>query len=365
MLHPQAQAFIDLLVQRGVPPTHTLSPVDARAFYRERRAVTQPAPGRGGRGARAQRARAGTARSRCGSTARWAASRPAVLPVLVYYHGGGWTIGDLDTHDTLCRELCNLSGCAVVAVDYRMGPEHRFPAAVDDALAATRWVRKEAGALGVDAGRLAVGGDSAGGNLAAVVAIAARDAGDLPIAFQLLIYPATDMRRGHPSHTDQRPGLPADQRHDHATSTTTTSPTRSTTSTGAPRRSCTPTCRGLPPALVLTAGYDPLRDEGLDYARALTAAGNRATLRLLRAPDPRLHHHGPAARRGERGGGDVRRRAAARADVGKVPALSAPPRGLAPLRSCEREPAQETASWAPGRTSTAAAAAAGASASCG
>ena len=115
-----------------------------------------------------------------------AAQRERPPPVLVYYHGGGWVIGDLDTHDTLCRELANGSGCAVVAVDYRMGPEHRFPAAVDDSLAATRWVHDHAAELGVDASRLAVGGDSAGGNLAAVVAIAAarrrRPADPLPVA---------------------------------------------------------------------------------------------------------------------------------------------------------------------------------------
>ena len=125
----------------------------------------------------------------------------AGLPALVYFHGGGWVIGDLDTHDTLCRELANASGCAVVAVDYRMAPEHRFPAAVDDSVAALRWIRREAPALGLDADRLAVGGDSAGGNLAAVVTLISRDAGDAAVRFQLLIYPATDMRRGAPSHT--------------------------------------------------------------------------------------------------------------------------------------------------------------------
>jgi acetyl esterase len=274
MLHPQAQAFIDLLVQRGVPPTHTLTPADARKFYRERRAVTQPEPGEvaevrelsapGPHGAIPLRLY-----RPLGSTAG------ASVPVLVYYHGGGWTIGDLDTHDTLCRELANLSGCAVVAVDYRMGPEHRFPAAVDDALAATYWVRKEADSLGVDANRLAVGGDSAGGNLAAVVAIAARDAGDLPIAFQLLIYPATDMRCVHPSHTSNGQGyvLTSDTIkyfHDHYI----TDPQHDLDWRASPLLH--PDLSRLPPALVLTAGYDPLRDEGLDYARALTAAGNRA-----------------------------------------------------------------------------------------
>ncbi len=274
MLHPQAQAFLDLLVQRGVPPTHTLSPVDARAFYRERRSVTQPQPGE------VAEVRELSAPGRHGAIPLrlyrpLGASRSAVLPVLVYYHGGGWTIGDLDTHDTLCRELCNLSGCAVVAVDYRMGPEHRFPAAVDDALAATRWVRKEAGALGLDAGRLAVGGDSAGGNLAAVVAIAARDMGNLPIAFQLLIYPATDMRRGHPSHQSNGQGYLLTTEtityfHDHYIA----DPKHDLDWRASPLLH--PDLSRLPPALVLTAGYDPLRDEGLDYARALTAAGNRA-----------------------------------------------------------------------------------------
>lgn len=272
MLHPQAQAFLDLLEARKVPPTHTLPVDDARRFYRERRAVTQPEPGAvaevrelsapGLHGAIAMRLY-----RPLGSDAK------AVLPVLVYYHGGGWTIGDLDTHDTLCRELCNQSACAVVAVDYRMGPEHRFPAAVDDVLSATRWVRDHAATLGVDAARIAVGGDSAGGNLAAVVALAARDAGDLPIAFQLLIYPATDMRRQHPSHTSNGQGyvLTADTMnyfHDHYIDDVKhdldwrASPLLHEN------------LKGLPPALVITAGYDPLRDEGLDYARALTDAGN-------------------------------------------------------------------------------------------
>jgi len=196
---------MDLMAERGVPPTHTLSPAEARAFYRERRTFTQPEP------PQVAAVRELTATTPQGDIPLrlyrpLGSDATTVLPVLVYYHGGGWVIGDLDTHDTLCRELANAAGCAVVAVDYRMGPEHRFPAAVDDVLAATRWVREQAGALRLDPGRLAVGGDSAGGNLAAVVALAARDAGDLPIAFQLLIYPATDMRRGHPSHTTNGDG---------------------------------------------------------------------------------------------------------------------------------------------------------------
>jgi acetyl esterase len=198
--------------------------------------------------------------------------------VLVYLHGGGWTMGDLDTHDVLCRELATGAGCALIAVDYRLGPEHRFPAAVDDALAATRWVQDQAAALGVDPARLALGGDSAGGNLAAVVALALRDeGGDAPAPrLQLLIYPATDMRCGAPSHQHNGDGylLTRDTiayfRGHYITDTRHHVDWRAS-----------PLLHGdlsnLPPALVLTAGFDPLRDEGLAYAAALTKAGNRAT----------------------------------------------------------------------------------------
>ena len=276
MLHPQAKFLLDLMIERQVPPTHTLSPADARKFYRERRAVTQPEPpaiaetrdlqASGPHGAIALRLYQPLP----------ATQRQAPLPVLVYYHGGGWVIGDLDTHDTLCRELANASGCAVVAVDYRMAPEHRFPAAVDDCIAATRWVRDHAAELGVDATRLAVGGDSAGGNLAAVVAIAMRDAGDLPIRFQLLIYPATDQRRGWPSHTSNGQGYlltaeTMDYFHDHYL------PDKAQDADWRASPLLHPDLSKLPPALVVTAGYDPLRDEALQYSHRLTLAGNRAT----------------------------------------------------------------------------------------
>ncbi|MBV9889459.1 MAG: alpha/beta hydrolase [Rhizobacter sp.] len=276
MLHPDARALLDLIEERRLPAMHTLTPADARAFYRDRRFFTQRAPPDVG----------AAIDTRCDGprgaiplrvyTPLGAGATAIALPALVYFHGGGWTIGDLDTHDVLCRELCNGSGALVVAVDYRMGPEHRFPAAVDDCIAATQWVHRQACELGVDRARLAVGGDSAGGNLAAVVAIAARDAGTLPIAFQLLIYPATDMRRGHPSHAENGSGYLlttetiayyhdqyiADAAHDldwRASPLLHADLSR------------------LPPALVLTAGFDPLRDEGLDYANRLVAAGNRAT----------------------------------------------------------------------------------------
>jgi acetyl esterase len=276
MLHPHARALLDFIVERGIPPTHTLSPADARALYRERRAVTQPDP-----------PAIAETRDLCADGPHGpiplrlyhtvaAADRVTAPPVLLYFHGGGWVIGDLDTHDTLCRELANGAGIAVVAVDYRMGPEHRFPAAVDDSIAALRWVHAHASELGVDASRLAVGGDSAGGNLAAVVAIAARDAGDLPVRFQLLIYPATDQRRGWPSHTSHAQGylLTADSIryfHDHYIA----DPAMDLDWRASPLLH--PDLSKLPPALLLTAGYDPLRDEALQYSHRLTQAGNRAT----------------------------------------------------------------------------------------
>lgn len=274
LLDPQARALIDLVAARGIPPTHLMTPEEARRLFRERRFFTQPAP------PEVALTRDLVAPGPHGDIPlrliRPAGAAADVrLPVLVYCHGGGWTIGDVDTHDTLCRELANGAGCAVVSVDYRLGPEHRFPAAVDDVLAATRWVAAQADALALDATRLAIGGDSAGGNLAAVTAIAARDAGDLPVVFQLLIYPAVDMRATLPSHTTCAQGymLTADSiayyRGHYIPDAGQWADWRAS-----------PLLRedlqDLPPALVLTAGFDPLRDEGRAYADRLSAAGNRA-----------------------------------------------------------------------------------------
>ncbi len=276
MIHPQSRALIELIAQRGLPAMQSLPPVEARKFYRDRRALTQPEPPVVAEIAElAANGPAGTLPLRFYRPVR-RSDDPRALPALVYFHGGGWTIGDLDTHDVLCRQLATLSGCALVSVDYRMGPEDRFPAAVDDCLAATRWVRDHAAELGIDAARLAVGGDSAGGNLAAVVAIAARDAGGLPLAYQLLIYPATDQRRGHASHGTNGKGYLLETEtiayyHDNYIDAA---------AHDLDWRASPLLCKdlsNLPPALVLTAGFDPLRDEGLDYADALVAAGNRAT----------------------------------------------------------------------------------------
>ena len=268
MLDPQARALIDLMLERGVPPTHTLTPAQARSFYRDRRTFTQPEPPAV---AEVRELQAGGIPLRL---YRPAGSRSEdTLPVLVYFHGGGWTIGDLDTHDVLCRQLAQACGGAVVSVDYRLGPEHRFPAAVDDCVAATRWVREQAGALGLDASRLAVGGDSAGGNLAAVVCLALREAGEPLPGFQLLIYPATDMRALAPSHESNGQGylLTRDsvayyRGHYLGEDVALRSDWRVSPLLASDHR-------GLPPALVLTAGFDPLRDEGLQYADALSAAG--------------------------------------------------------------------------------------------
>ena len=273
MLDPQAQALLNLMTERGVPPTHTLSPQEARRFYLERRSVTQPPP-------RAIAEVRDLSAPGAHGPIPLRLFRPAGLaspaPTLIYYHGGGWTMGDLDTHDSLCRDLADEGRCAVVSVDYRMGPEHRFPAAVDDVLAATRWLQAQARTLDLDAQRFAVGGDSAGGNLAAAVAIAARDSGDLPIVHQLLIYPATDQRRATTSHTSNGQGylLTTDTMayfHDHYI----VDPLQDLDWRASPllRNDLS----NLPPALVLTAGFDPLRDEGLLYSLRLTAAGNRAS----------------------------------------------------------------------------------------
>ena len=265
MLDPQARALIDLMIEKGVPPTHTMTPAQARAFYRDRRGFTQPDPPAM---AEVRDLQAGAVPLRL---YRPHASEEA-LPVLLYLHGGGWTIGDLDTHDVLCRQLAREAGCAVVAVDYRMGPEHRFPAAVDDCVEAFRWVLAQAPDLHLDPRRTAVGGDSAGGNLAAALCLVQRDAGQPLPAFQLLIYPATDMRAVAPSHTTNGQGymLTNDSiawyRGNYIADAAQWTDWRASPLLAASHA-------GLPPALVLTAGFDPLRDEGLQYANALSAAG--------------------------------------------------------------------------------------------
>ena len=274
MLHPQARALLDLIEASGLPATHLLSPAEARRLYRERRSTTQPvppevasvndlsAPGLHG----AVRLRHYRPLPSPGTE-----QHDSALPLLLFFHGGGWVIGDLDTHDTLCRQLANQSGCAVIAVDYRLGPEHRFPAAVDDCIAALKFVASEATALNIDPRRIAVGGDSAGGNLAAVVSLDARDNNGPALAFQLLIYPVTDVTADTGSQVTNASGylLSRDTMryfHDLYIDDLVhdldwrVSPLLANN------------FANLPAALVLTAGFDPLRDEGQAYADRLSAA---------------------------------------------------------------------------------------------
>jgi acetyl esterase len=190
----------------------------------------------------------------------------------VFFHGGGWVIGDLDSHDVVCRILAHEGEMIVISVDYRLAPEHKFPAAIDDAIAATRWIADNAVQLNVDAKQISVGGDSAGGNLAAIVAIDARDNGGPKLAGQLLIYPATDFRMSHPSHSEPETSCLLTHNvirwfADHYL----TSKADVDNWRASPAR--VENLKDLPPAYVLTAGADPLRDEGDEYARRLSDAG--------------------------------------------------------------------------------------------
>jgi len=198
--------------------------------------------------------------------------------LLVFFHGGGWTIGDLDTHDNLCRILANHSGSRVLSVDYRLAPEHKFPAAADDAYAAYRYVVHNADRFGVDSAAIAVGGDSAGGNLAAVVCQQARNDGEIMPAFQLLFVPATDLSTKRPSVSLFRDGyVLTEAAIDWYFANYVNSPEDALNPKASPMLAAD--LSGLPAAYIATAGFDPVRDDGEEYGRRLREAGVPVVLR--------------------------------------------------------------------------------------
>jgi acetyl esterase len=267
-LDPQMQAVLDQAAAAGGKPFHDMAPTEARqaidvmfAAFRGERAAVGKAEDRKLPGP------AGEVPVRI-----YTPSGRGPFGILVYFHGGGWVIGNIETHDGLCRDLTNQAGVVTVSVDYRLAPEHKFPAGPEDCYAVTKWVGANAALLNGDAARIAVGGDSAGGNLSAVVTLMARERGGPKIAYQALIYPATDAANDTPSQKEfGKDGYilsKADMEWFYGhylkagdAANPLASPARAKD------------FHGLPPALILTAAYDPLRDEGEAYGEALRKAG--------------------------------------------------------------------------------------------
>lgn len=279
-LDPDAAFVFKAFQEAGRPAYETLTPDEAREYYRQARFVTNPEPPElKSVEPLAIPAHHGSIPARI-YTPKTPRQTNGLAPCLVFFHGGGWVIGDLDTHDVVCRKLADEGQLIVISIDYRRAPEHKFPAAVNDAMASTAWIAAHAREFGIDAARLLVGGDSAGGNLATVVAIAARDGKGPAISGQVLIYPATDLAMTHPSHSEPETSIllthsvvrwfcnhylnSAADIHDWRAS-----PARAQTLVG------------LPPAYLLTAGADPLRDEGDEYARRMKQAGVAVTHRTF------------------------------------------------------------------------------------
>jgi acetyl esterase len=274
-LHPDAQRVCDLIVAVNRPAMETLSPAQAREAYLASRKALQPDPEDVADVPAVEAA--GPARPNTQRLYRGNGTGSNPQPAIDYYHGCGGVICDLESHDQACRAFANAAGCIVIAVDYRLAPEHNFPAGLDDGIAASCWIWENAGRLGIDGGRIAIGGDSAGGNLAAVVALDARDRGGPPIALQVLIYPSTDMAMSFPSHERHAEQLPLRRTTmrwfvDHYLRNAADKDDWR----ASPLRAAS--FANVPPALVVTAGFDPLCDEGEAYAKALARAGVPVTL---------------------------------------------------------------------------------------
>jgi len=271
-LDPQAQRVIDAMAALNLKPVEESTPAEARESIRARTAALGPFPDVAAIVDHRVPVAGGDITVRA-----YSPGGPGPHPALVYYHGGGWVIGDLHTHDGLCRSLTNAGRCAVLSVDYRLAPESKYPVAVEDSYAALLWIAANADRLGIDRRRIAVGGDSAGGNLATVMALVARDRKGPRLALQVLIYPVTDHDLDTRSYVENatgyvltREGMRWFWNHYLAREAQGHEPYAS------PLRASS--LAGLPPALVITAEYDPLCDEGEAYAARLRDAGVPVTL---------------------------------------------------------------------------------------
>ena len=271
-LDPQAQSLVDALAKLNLKPIEDSTPEEARESMRSRTAGLGPFPD-----VAAITEHRVPVKGTEIAVRLYSPGGAGPHPALVFYHGGGWVIGDLDTHDGLCRTLTNAAGCLVASVDYRLAPETKYPAAPEDSYAALLWLVANAGKLGIDPRRIAVGGDSAGGNLSTVVAIMARDRKGPALASQILIYPVTNHSLDTPSYHENATGYVLTReamrwfwRHYLAREEQGKEPHAS------PLQAASLT--GLPPALVITAECDPLRDEGEAYAARLRDAGVPVTL---------------------------------------------------------------------------------------
>lgn len=269
-LHPQARALIEAAAAAGLRPWHTMPVEEARVAFASRQAAAQGEPPPVGRVI--DRTLAAAGRRIPARVYRPPGGEDAALPVYVHFHGGGWVFGGLDSHDVFCRSLCRRSGVLVVSVDYRLAPEHPYPAALDDAWESVLRIAANGDELGADAGRLAVGGDSAGGALAATVCRRARDEGGPDVRLQALIYPVTDMTLSLPSMTELAEGYNF-TRDAMAWFRDLYLPGEASWRDPDASPLFAEDLGGLPPALIVSAGFDPLRDDAGAYADALTAAG--------------------------------------------------------------------------------------------